>query len=108
MKGRLFSMLTVPAAMALAVVSTQASATPSQAQIDRARANCHAHKVRVNALRDQLGPENEAIKPELRTWERACAQAQALMDLRDGKPVLQAELPSGAPEYAAFESKECD
>jgi hypothetical protein len=83
----------VTAAVVLAVASGAASAAPSDDQVAQARADCWNHKQSVNGLEKKVGEDSPQLKQAFRSWEASCAHAQALMDERDGKPVLQAELP---------------
>lgn len=67
-------------------------AAPTQAEVDRARAECHRHKLRVQEL--EVGRAGDpALSNERARWESACAHANALMDARDGRsvPELQQE-----------------
>lgn len=70
---------------AVAIMSTGVSATPTQAQVDRARAECAQHKARVNSMEMRCGCNSSAALDEAkRRWEDACARADMLMEERRG------------------------
>jgi hypothetical protein len=85
-----FTLAPLAAILALACGSAQA-ARPSQDEIDQARSACHANKEKVASLEQRLSYGDRQLTSAFRTWEASCAHAQALMDQRDGKPVLVAE-----------------
>lgn len=104
MQGRSLILALAPAGLMLA--ANAAHAIPSQGEVSQARANCHSQKMRVQAMEDRLGVEAPEIESARRSWESACAQAQSLMDLRAGRPVLRAEAPAGtrSAEFARYET----
>lgn len=66
-------------------MSTGVGATPTQAEVDRARAECAQHKARVNSMEMRGGGEGDAALDEAkRRWEEACARAEMLMEERRG------------------------
>lgn len=80
MKTILAGLLVVPAMLAL----SPAQAAPTKAEVDRARAECHRLKLRVQELEaGRVG--DPAVSRERARWESACAHANALMDARDGR-----------------------
>ncbi len=86
MKHILIALLALSAALLLAA--------PAQKEIDSARAECHARKVRVQKLEaDRAG--DPAVSSARDEWESACAKANALMDARDERsPPAPAEAPA--------------
>lgn len=91
MKHILIALLALSAALLLAA---PAQAGPAQKEIDSARAECHARKVRVQKLEaDRAG--DPAVSSARDEWESACAKANALMDARDERsPPAPAEAPA--------------
>ncbi|MGH8528704.1 MAG: hypothetical protein ACRETN_02515 [Nevskiales bacterium] len=65
-----------------------ASAAPTQGEIDKARAECAAHKQKVAELEARRAGD-PALSNERALWEKACARANRLMDERDGKQTPQ-------------------
>lgn len=85
------SLVVVTAALLATVASSTAAAKPSAEDVSRARAECRAHKTKVQAAekKDGADPQLAAMKLE---WEHACLKAQLLLDEREG-----AEPPAPAP-----------
>lgn len=93
-----------PLAAILAMTCGSAQARPSEKDIEQARGACHANKERVQNLEQRLSADDRQLTSAFRTWEASCAHAQALMDERDGKPVLVAEglLADDTPSRTAY------
>ncbi len=76
--------------LVIAAYST-ANAMPTQNEVNKARAECHAHKQRVKTLEGDSTQGDPRVAEARSLWESACARANELMDERDGCPSLMPE-----------------
>lgn len=79
-----------------------AQAVPTQKEVDNARGECRAHKLRVQSL-EQNSPDNIAAISKARdAWQQSCTRASEMMDQLEGKPAPQPTVeilpPQRAPE----------
>jgi hypothetical protein len=83
-----------------------AQATTTPEEVAAARADCKAHRLRVEQRQSEYSVVDGSLEDDYKAWERACAYAEALMaEAGMEKPSAVPHEPAPPPEIRITERK---
>lgn len=94
--------LIASAAVLLLGSAFPAHAASTEQEVTQARADCHAHKMRVKELEASSAKDDGKLKEERAAWVHSCGQASQMMNGGSGNAAPPAaSAPADAPGVSA-------